>query len=102
MEFEFDEDKAIKYIQNQLPEGVNYDGDDILNVIDIIFDYYEDNDLLDIDFDIEGNDDNIKADLIAHVSKMLSKDSLNHIKPEHIAIIVNAELEYEESIGFDD
>ena len=36
MELEFNEDKAIKYIKSQLPIGVNYDDDDILNVIDII------------------------------------------------------------------
>ena len=42
MELEFNEDKAIKYIKSKLPMGVEYDDDDILNVIDIIFDYYED------------------------------------------------------------
>lgn len=102
MELEFNEDKAIKYIKSKLPMGVEYDDDDILNVIDIIFDYYEDNDLLDIDSDLDDSDDKIKEELILHVSKLLKKDPYNQIHQEHIESIVCAELEYEQSIGFED
>ena len=104
MELEFNEDKAIKYIKSQLPIGVNYDDDDILNVIDIIFDYYEDNNLLEIDCDLDDSDDNdkIKYELILHVSKLLNKDPYNQIRKEHIDIIVCAELAYEQTIGFEE
>lgn len=101
MDIEYNEDKAIKYIKSQLPAGVEYDDDDILNVIDIIFDYYEDNDLLDIDCDLEDTDDTIKEELILYVSKLLKKDPYNQIQQEHIEVVVCAELEYEQSIGFE-
>ena len=104
MDLEYNEDKAIKYIKGQLPAGVDYVDDDILNVIDIIFDYYEDNNLLDVDCDLETSDydDKIKDELILHVSKLLNKDPYNKIRKEHINIIVCAELEYEQSIGFEE
>ena len=63
---EFDETKAIEFIKSRLPENApNYDDDEILNIIDMIFDYYEDNGLLDINADDEGEDiDNIHLKLI--------------------------------------
>lgn len=100
MELEFCEEKAIAYIKSKLPIGVKYDDDDILNVIDIIFDYYEENDLLDINCDIDDSDDKIIDELIVHVSKLLKKDPYNKISQEHIDAIVKAELEYEQSILF--
>jgi hypothetical protein len=98
---EFDEQNAIKYIREHLPAEFAdaYDDDEILNVIDIIFDYYEDNGLLDIDFD--DDEDEVDADaLVQYVVKMLKKDKASPIKPEHIQPIVLAELEYEQSLDF--
>ncbi|MEE0974716.1 MAG: hypothetical protein UH853_03275 [Muribaculaceae bacterium] len=93
---DFDESKAIEYIKSHLPEGApDYDEDEILNVIDIIFDYYEDNGMLDIDFDDEEDE---TEGLIAHVAKMLSKDPYSTILPEHVSAIVTAEIEYENSL----
>lgn len=93
---EFDETKAIAFIKSRLPENApEYDDDEILNVIDIIFDYYEDNGLLDISFDEE--DDDIEK-LIAHVTKMLAKDPYSTIDTQYIPDIVKAEIEYEESL----
>ncbi len=103
MPLEFNENKAIEAIKSRLPEGVEYDDDEILNVIDIIFDYYEENGLLDIDCDADDVDeDKMIYDLYAYVAKMLKKDPYSLIKSEHIETIVAAELEYERSIGFDD
>ena len=50
-----------------------YVDDEILNIIDIIWDWYEDNGLLDIDTEADDEDVNTNA-LIKHVRKMLSKD----------------------------
>lgn len=93
---EFDEIKAIEYIKSKLPvDAPNYEDDDILNIIDIIFDYYEDNYLLNID--IDADDDNIDK-IILHVTKMLAKDPYSKVENQHIGLIVSAELEYEESL----
>lgn len=93
---EFDEDKAVNYILEHTGLS-SYDEDQILNVIDIIWDYYEDNGYLDLDL----NDDAGDADpekLIAHVEKMLARDKGNAIAREDVAPIVRAELDYEATL----
>lgn len=100
----YNEEKAIAHIRASLPEEISakLDDDEFINVIDIIFDYYEDNGLLDVGCDeSEDDEDNIISGLISHVKKMLSKDPYSQIPPEHIDRIVEAELDYEDSI-FDD
>lgn len=101
MEF-FDEDKAVKFILDKLKENpqitTKYGSDDILEVIDIIWDYYEDNGMLDLDMamdEAEGNDNADKAELTQHVIKMLSKDKDTNVRKEDVPAIVDAELEYE-------
>lgn len=74
--------------------GTAYDDDQLLNIIDIIFDYYEDNGQLDIDSDADFDVD----DLIAHVSRMLAKDKGNAVAPVDVAALVNAELAYEDQL----
>lgn len=48
----FDEDNAIAFIRAQIGNEISslYDDDEILNVIDIIWDFYESNGMLEIDF----------------------------------------------------
>jgi hypothetical protein len=95
---EFDEIKAIEYIRANAA-GVDtskYDDDQLLNVIDIIWDYYEENGFLDINLD---DDDEVDAvQLIKHVSKMLAKDKGATIERDDIEPIVYAELDYENSL----
>lgn len=97
----FDEDRAVAFIRNKLKENdtvtTNYKSDDILEVIDIIWDYYEDNGMLDLETATDdATADNVgKDELIAHVTKMLSKDKNTRIQASDVAAIVNAELEYE-------
>lgn len=96
----YDENEAIKYIKAALKqsEGVSYSDDDILNIIDIIWDYYEQNGLLDLD-----NDDELDYDhLLDSVKHLLKKDKGNKVKEEHVETIVKAELDYEDSLEDDD
>lgn len=96
----YDENEAIKYIKAVLKqsEGVSYSDDDILNIIDIIWDYYEQNGLLDLD-----NDDELDYDhLLDSVKHLLKKDKGNKVKEEHVETIVKAELDYEDSLEDDD
>lgn len=100
---EFNEQKAIDYIKQQLPAdaAAKYEDDEILNVIDIIFDFYEDNGMLDVNCE-EDDDDTILDQMVEYVTNMLKKDPYSTIESQHIETIVKAELEYEESICFDD
>ncbi len=96
---EFDELQAIEYINNHLKQSgaSTYADDEILNVIDIIWDYYEDNGLLDLDSD---DSDSIDIDeLVLHVKRMLNKDKFAEIKSEDVEHIVVGEIAYEKSIG---
>lgn len=92
----FDETQAIKHINDELlkTHGITYPDDEILNVIDIIWDYYEDNGLLDVESDDELDIDH----LIESVMRLLKKDSNNIINTDFVETIVKAELDYEDSI----
>lgn len=96
---EFDEDLAVEFIRNQMPDDAKtlYDDDEILNVIDIIWDYYEDNGMLDITDD--DTDDNVDLDaLVSHVKSVLKKDKQATVRESDIPYIVKGELAYEASL----
>ncbi|MDE6490350.1 MAG: hypothetical protein K2L49_04240 [Muribaculaceae bacterium] len=102
---EFDEKQAIDFMRSRLPEAwrSRYDDDELLNIIDIIWDYYEENGMLDIDaaLDDDASEPGVD-DIVAHVAKMLRKDKGAIVMPEHVEAIVAAELAYEQSIGLGD
>lgn len=93
---EFDEKSAISYMRKAVSEESSslYDDDELLNIIDIIWDWYEDNGFLDIDSD----DDPSQDELIKHVIKTISKDSLSPVRKDDIPALVAAELAYEQSL----
>ncbi|MDE5657547.1 MAG: hypothetical protein K2I25_00640 [Muribaculaceae bacterium] len=97
----YDENKAVEHINNTLKgKGLStYPEDEILNVIDMIWDYYEENGLLEIDDDFEADDDeDISGELCDYIRHMLKKDPHAVIKVEDVPVIVDAELEYEDSV----
>lgn len=102
----YDESEAVKAINEALKNAGHkvYDEDELLNVIDMIWDYYEENGLLDIDDDFEADDDeDIQTELVDYIGRMLRKDKLSTVKPEDIPLIVAAEISYEDSlIDFND
>jgi hypothetical protein len=92
---EYDENDAIEFIVKKI--GIEIEEDEILNIIDIIWDYYEDNGMLDISMDNDEDESDITT-LIAHVVKIVSKDKSSNLEKDVIAQIVEAELAYEESL----
>ena len=96
MEQEFNEDKAVEYMQQHGGASKIYDADQLLNLIDIIWDYYEDNGLLSADVD-DYNELDPDA-LIAYARKLLAKDKGNEIAPADVEGLVRAELDYEASL----
>lgn len=77
--------------------SAKYCDDDILNIIDAIWDCYEENGLLEIDADDE--DDTMPEDEInTYVVRMMRKDKGCKVEPADIDAIVRAELEYELSL----
>lgn len=96
----FDEDKAVEYINNALvAKGCNkYSHDDIINIIDIIWEYYEENGMLDIDDEDIDDDEDIAGDLLEYVTRMVKKDKQNNVALDDLSAIIDAELAYEDSL----
>lgn len=106
-DLQYDENEAIKFIRDYMPENIrdNYTDDEILNVLDMIWDYYEDNGYLEIP--AADTDDGLSSspaadDLLKYVNKMLGKDKLAVVDSDDVHYIVEGELAYEKSIGLED
>ncbi len=96
---EYDEKEAVKAMRQSISEESSkiYPDDELLNIIDIIWDWYDENGLLDIDSEADDEDINT-AGLTAHVRRMIAKDKQSPIRPEDIEPLVAAELAYEQSL----
>ena len=94
---EFDENKAVDFINSRLGDK-KYPADEILNVIDMMYDYYEQNGMLDPDNDDDDTED-IEKELVEYVVKMLRRDKLAKIDIADAPVIVKAELDYEDQIA---
>ncbi len=106
-DLQYDENEAIKFIRDYMPENIrdNYTDDEILNVLDMIWDYYEDNGYLEIPSDDSAGDVDASPaadDLLKSVKKMLAKDKLAVVDSDDVHYIVEGELAYEKSIGLED
>lgn len=99
-EYKFDEDEAVKFIREMLPAAVNerYDNDEILYVIDTIWDYYEKNGYLDLNASVTDDEDVDVAKLTAYVKKEIANDKELLMDPADVDLVVKAELAYEQSL----
>jgi len=99
-DYKFDEDDAVRFIRQQLMEDVNgkYDDDDILCVIDIIWDYYERKGFLSLNLDVADEEVLDVDDLTKYVKKEIRNDNGLQMDPKDVEYIVKAELDYEESL----
>lgn len=96
----YDEQAAVKFIRATLPEAVNaqYDDDQILYVIDIIWDWYERHGYLSLDMSVTDEEELNIDDLTEYVKKELARDGEFEGDTKDIGLIVRGELQYEESI----
>ena len=99
-ELKYDEDAAVKFIKAFLPEecAETFSDDDILFIMDCMWDFYEDNGYLEITADDTEEDLDIDK-IVDYVNKAVIKDGEIKATKEELKIIINAELQYEESIG---
>lgn len=97
----YDDAEAVKFIQAHLPQEVQgkYQDDDIVLMTDLMVEYYERNGWLDADPD-EEIDINVE-DIVAYVTSACKKDKECKFDtdPEMIRWVVEAELDYEESLA---
>lgn len=98
--YKFDEDKAIDFIRQYVGPKVSdqYSDDDILYVIDTIWDYYERKGYLSLSA-VETDEEILdEDDLTAYVKKEIAADNEILMDPADVGKIVKGELEYEESL----
>ena len=96
-EFLYDEDDSVRFIRNYLPQEMKgkFSDDDINYIVDLIYDYYESNGLLDnTDEEVEIDEDEV----VSYVIKNAQKDGVGKFEPEEITLIVQGEFEYCDSI----
>lgn len=97
---QYDEDDAVKFIQNYLPQEMKgkYTNDEINYVIDIVYEYYDekgfmsdgvDEELVDID----------EEEIVGYVLKNTKKEKINNFSSEDVAFIIQGELAYCDSLG---
>ena len=96
----FDEDKAIEFIRKAVGQKISdkYSDEELLFIIDIIWDYYENNGFLSLDMDETEEEILDSDDLINYVKKEAANDEELMMDPADVGAIVKAELEYEESL----
>lgn len=96
----YDEDEAVKFIRAFLPDDIRpkYTDDEILLIIDTIWDWYESKGLTSLE-NVDSADEELDIDaLTAYVKKEIKKDDEMVMDPADIPFIIKGELEYEESL----
>jgi len=96
----YDEDDAVKHIQNFLPQEMKgkFTDDEINYVIDVIYEFYEEKGLLDENVSDEDVVDIDEDELIQFVHKNTKKDKIRDFSEEEITFIIQGELDYCESL----
>ena len=99
---ECEENDAIECIRNFMPEKLKnkYSDDDILLIIDTMYDFYEKGDEQETLYD-EGDDNNDEFNLneiVNFVKKSIRKDPDNQVDMDDVKVIVEGEIEYENTL----
>jgi hypothetical protein len=95
---EYDEDAAILFIRNQLPQEMKekFSDDDLTYIIDLIYEFYDSKGFLsDEEKSVEVDLD----ELTAFVVKNAKKDKVGNFSDEEVQFIVDAEIAYCETLG---
>lgn len=105
---EYDETNAIASIREHIGSEISkiYQDDDIIEIIDLTFDFFEQfSEDDDIDIEISTDDKGLTIvgedaeSLFDYVRNIIAKDKNSRICKEHIPAIVTGELLYEESLS---
>lgn len=99
---EFDENDAIDFIRQYIPSNIKnkYSDDDILLVIDTMYDFYEKGDEQESLYDEgDNNSDEYNInEIVNFVKKSIRKDPDNQIDMDDVKALVEGEIEYENTL----
>ena len=102
LDFLYDEDEAVAHIRKcislDLKEKVS--NDDIIYVVDLLYDYYEDSGLIESGSEEVDIDED---DVVGFIVEMMAKDKeAPKLTRDEIVEMVRGEFDYSESIGLFD
>ena len=94
----YDENDAVKFIIDFLPDEFKTSIDDskIEYVLDVVYEYYEENGLIDEDSTEEASID--EDDMLKFILKCAKKDKMQ-IDEEEVELILEGEYQYGKSLG---
>ena len=94
----YDEDEAVKFILDFIPADFKdrIDNDKIEYVLDVVYDYYEENGLIDEDSTEEASID--EEEMFNYIVKSSKKDKMK-LSDDDIQLILDGEYEYGKSLG---
>ena len=94
----YDEDDAVKFILNFLPEAAKKSIDDskIEYVLDVVYEFYDENGLIEEDSTEEASID--EEEMFKYILKVSKKDKMQ-LTEEEVQLILEGEFEYGKSIG---
>lgn len=94
----YDEDDAVKFILNFLPEEAKKSIDDskIEYVLDVVYEFYDENGLIEEDSTEEASID--EEEMFKYILKVSKKDKMQ-LTEEDVQLILEGEFEYGKSIG---
>ena len=97
---EVDDTECIKYILNHLPETLKgkISEEDVQYVLDVICDYYAENDLFDEEDKVE-EAFIAEEDMFQYINKIINKEKIVNITEEELQAILDGEFEYGKKIG---
>lgn len=96
---EFDENDAIEYIRQYAQNKIKnkYTDDDILLLIDTIYDFYESDYDIEAKYEDEGDECSVN-EIVNYVKKNLRRDPDNQIEMDDVKVLVEGEIEYENTL----
>ena len=94
----YDEDDAVKFILKLIPDEQKARiNDDVINyVLDVVYEYYEENGLIDEESTEEASID--EEEMMKIVLKASKKDKMN-LTEDEIQLVLDGEYEYGKSLG---
>lgn len=103
-DFLYDDDEAVRFIQNYLPQDLKgkFSNDDILYILDLVYEYYETNGLFDDEDDDDKEIEIDEGEVVEYVIKNLKRDKIGRFEPEEVTFIVQGEMEYCDSLNMFD
>ena len=95
MDFLFDEEAAVTYILNYLPQEMKekFTDDDIYYILDLICEFYEQNDYLDSD-----DEEQEEQELIQFIIQQAKADKIGEYSVEEITLVLRAEEAYNDTL----